>query len=74
MRNYRKKEQCSPYLHSNFRQVNLHSKFFARINIGIMRFFECPLKLMQLIGCEGCPVSTVFLFGSIRVLVCYVKV
>lgn len=50
------------YLHSYFRQVDLHCQLLAAVHIGIVGLLEGSLQLVKLVGGEGGAVSPVFLF------------
>lgn len=49
------------YLYADFRQVNLESKFFSCVDIGVVRFLERSFKLVKLKCREGCAIPSVFL-------------
>ena len=47
-----------PYLHSHFGQIYFYRKLFSAINIGIVRFLEGSLELVQLKRSKRCSIAT----------------
>ena len=56
------------YLHANLRQIDFHGELLPGIDVWIMRFFESSFQLVKLIGGKSCAITTMLLFGPIRIL------
>lgn len=46
-----------PYLHSSFREINLHGQVFPRKDVRVVSLREGGLEFLQLLEGESCPVS-----------------
>lgn len=57
------------HLNTNFREIDLHGKLFPGVDVRVVRLFERPFELVQLIGREGRPVTAMLLFAAVAVYV-----
>lgn len=55
------------HLDADFRKIDFHSELLPGVHVRIMRFLEGSLELVQLVGGEGRPVSTMLLLAAVPV-------
>lgn len=57
------------HLNTYFREVDLHGELFPGVDVRVVGLFERSLELVQLIGREGRPVTTMLLLAPVAVYV-----
>lgn len=57
------------HLDADFRQIDLHGELLPGVDVRVVGLLKRPLELVQLVGGEGRPVTTVLLLAAVAVYV-----